>query len=56
MYIEQSGSGKMLKQFVEALPADAEVKALGDEVIAFAQQWPMPGYEVTELKYKTLQT
>lgn len=36
------------------LQNDEEVKALGDEVIAFAQKWPMPGFEASELKFKEM--
>ncbi|CAM9508027.1 unnamed protein product [Phaeothamnion confervicola] len=50
----QAGSGKMLKQFVAALKDDEEVKQLGADVAAFATRWPMPGYEVSQLKYKVL--
>ncbi|CAM9913328.1 unnamed protein product, partial [Sphacelaria rigidula] len=50
----QKTSGKMLKDFVIAIEEDADVKALGDEVVAFAQQWPMPGFESSELKFKAM--
>lgn len=30
---------------------DQEVKALGDDVKAFARRWPMPGFETSELKF-----
>lgn len=30
---------------------DEEVKALGEDVKAFARRWPMPGFEVSELKF-----
>lgn len=30
---------------------DAEVKALGDDVKAFARRWPMPGFEASQLKF-----
>ncbi|KAG5175968.1 serine hydroxymethyltransferase 2 [Tribonema minus] len=51
----QETSGKQLKQFVEALANNADIKALGDEVNAFAMQYPMPGFSVADLKYKTLE-
>lgn len=37
-----------------AVQDNEDVKALGDEVIAFAQQWPMPGFEASELKFKVM--
>ncbi|CAM9874584.1 unnamed protein product [Ectocarpus sp. 6 AP-2014] len=50
----QQGSGKMLKDFAIALESDEEVKALGDDVKAFARRWPMPGFEASELKFKEM--
>lgn len=40
--------------FVLYIQEDEEVKALGAEVIAFAQQWPMPGFEASQLKFKKM--
>ena len=31
-----------------------EVKALGEDVKEFARRWPMPGFEVSELKFKEM--
>lgn len=31
-----------------------DVKALADEVVEFAQRWPMPGFEASELKFKKM--
>lgn len=30
---------------------NADVKALGNDVKAFARRWPMPGFEVSQLKF-----
>eukprot|EP00904_Undaria_pinnatifida_P000395 jgi/Undpi1/10356/HiC_scaffold_29.g12806.m1 len=47
----QQTSGKLLKDFNIAIEDNADVKALGDDVKAFARRWPMPGFEVSELKF-----
>lgn len=31
-----------------------DVKALGEDVKKFARRWPMPGFEVSELKFKEM--
>lgn len=31
-----------------------DVSALADEVVEFAQKWPMPGFEASELKFKKM--
>jgi glycine hydroxymethyltransferase len=49
----QATSGKMLKDFVAALEGNAEAEAIGAEVFALATTFPMPGFEVADLKYKT---
>jgi len=41
----QSKTGKLLKNFFPALDASEELKALRQEVEAFSQKFPMPGYE-----------
>ncbi|CAM9528922.1 unnamed protein product [Chrysoparadoxa australica] len=46
----QSTSGKKLKEFAAALEGDAEVAQLGEDVTTFAKQFPMPGFEATQLK------
>jgi glycine hydroxymethyltransferase len=48
----QSTSGKMLKAFSEAMETDAEVAQLRSDVETFARQWPMPGFDVSKLKYR----
>jgi glycine hydroxymethyltransferase len=47
----QSSSGKKLVDFVNALKDDTEVAALKGEVQAFARTFPMPGWEVSKMKY-----
>jgi glycine hydroxymethyltransferase len=49
----QESSGKMLKDFVAALEHNAEADAIAAEVFALATSFPMPGFEVADLKYKT---
>ena len=49
----QDSSGKMLKDFVTALENNAEADAIGAEVFALATTFPMPGFDVKDLKYKT---
>jgi glycine hydroxymethyltransferase len=51
----QSGSGKMLADFVKLLDDNAELNALKAEVSALATSFPMPGFDVNELKFKTLE-
>ncbi|KAJ3416823.1 Serine hydroxymethyltransferase, cytosolic [Chytridiales sp. JEL 0842] len=41
----QATTGKLLKDFVVALEASEEVKALRAEVTAFAHKFPMPGFD-----------
>ncbi|KAJ3077297.1 Serine hydroxymethyltransferase, cytosolic [Podochytrium sp. JEL0797] len=41
----QAQSGKLVKDFIVALESNAEVKALRVQVEAFAQQFPMPGFD-----------
>ena len=43
----QAVSGKGLKEFVGALEGHAEVAALRGEVEAFAEAFPMPGFEAS---------
>jgi len=49
----QASSGKMLKDFVAALEGNAEADAIAAEVFALATSFPMPGFEIADLKYKT---
>lgn len=50
----QKESGPKLKAFEDAVKADAEVKALRLEVKTFVTQFPMPGFDVADMKYKEL--
>jgi len=48
----QASAGKKLTDFLPALEASAEIKAVRLEVEAFAKQWPMPGFDVATMKYQ----
>lgn len=48
----QEKSGPKLKDFSAMLPASEEVKALRQKVNEFATQFPMPGFDPAEMKYK----
>jgi len=48
----QSTAGKKLTDFLPALEASADIKAVRLEVEAFAKQWPMPGFDVATMKYQ----
>ena len=48
-------TGKLLKDFDIAVKASPEVKALKLAVQTFITQFPMPGFDVATMKYKTLQ-
>ena len=50
----QEVSGKKLVDFVAQLDGNEEVKALGDEVKVFAARFPMPGFNVNEMRYNTI--
>jgi glycine hydroxymethyltransferase len=50
----QEKHGKQLATFVPALDEDADVKQLEKEVMEYASKFPMPGFDVNEMKYKTL--
>uniref|UniRef100_A0A6V3AI80 Serine hydroxymethyltransferase n=1 Tax=Heterosigma akashiwo TaxID=2829 RepID=A0A6V3AI80_HETAK len=50
----QASSGKMLKDFVAALKTDAKVQELAGRVSAFATQFPMPGFEVSGMRYNSV--
>jgi glycine hydroxymethyltransferase len=41
----QNKTGKLLKNYLPALETSEEVKALKEEVEAFASTFAMPGYE-----------
>lgn len=48
----QATSGKLIKDFEEAVKTSAEVKALKVKVQKFVTQFPMPGFDVATMKYK----
>lgn len=48
----QATSGKLIKDFEEAVKTSAEVKALRVKVQKFVTQFPMPGFDVATMKYK----
>eukprot|EP00286_Rhodomonas_abbreviata_P029340 CAMPEP_0181301018 /NCGR_PEP_ID=MMETSP1101-20121128/7200_1 /TAXON_ID=46948 /ORGANISM="Rhodomonas abbreviata, Strain Caron Lab Isolate" /LENGTH=470 /DNA_ID=CAMNT_0023406295 /DNA_START=30 /DNA_END=1442 /DNA_ORIENTATION=+ len=51
----QATSGKLLKDFEAALATNADAKALKHKVQAFVTQFPMPGFDVASMKYKTIE-
>ena len=48
----QERSGPMLKDYVVALEGDAECAALKRRVQEFAVNFPMPGFDPKDMKYK----
>ena len=50
----QKTSGKMLKDFVAALPANKDIPVLAHDVAVFATSFPMPGFDTETMKIKTL--
>eukprot|EP00951_Prasinocladus_malaysianus_P037240 scaffold398695_cov51-Prasinocladus_malaysianus.AAC.1 len=46
----QAETGKLFKDFQKALPGNAKIAALREEVESFASGFPMPGFDVAELK------
>lgn len=51
----QATSGKLLKDFENAVEASAEAKALKRDVQKFITQFPMPGFDTSTMKYKTIE-
>lgn len=51
----QANSGKLLKDFEAAVKASPEVAALKRKVQQFVTQFPMPGFDVSEMRYKTIE-
>jgi len=51
----QTTSGKMLKDFLAALPGNEKIADLHKRVNDFATRLPMPGFNAENLKYKTLE-
>jgi glycine hydroxymethyltransferase len=47
----QNESGPKLKDFVEKIGTNNEIKALAQRVHAFATQFPMPGFDPKTMKY-----
>jgi glycine hydroxymethyltransferase len=50
----QKQSGKMLKDFVAAIPNNEDIKVLAKDVATFATSFPMPGFDTETMKYKEL--
>lgn len=50
----QKTTGKTLNAFKEAVESNDDVKRIRREVMEFITKFPMPGYDVTTMKYKTL--
>jgi glycine hydroxymethyltransferase len=51
----QATTGKLLKDFEVAVLASPEVKALKLEVMTFVTQFPMPGYDTSTMRYRTIE-
>ena len=51
----QETSGKLLKDFENALENSAEAKELKKSVQTFITQFPMPGFDTATMKYKTIE-
>uniref|UniRef100_A0A7R9U152 Serine hydroxymethyltransferase n=1 Tax=Pinguiococcus pyrenoidosus TaxID=172671 RepID=A0A7R9U152_9STRA len=51
----QATSGKKLRDFVSALEGNADVQALKNDVMAFATQFPMPGFTKDMMKYPNIE-
>ena len=47
-------SGKMLKDFVAALPDNKDIPVLAHDVAVFATSFPMPGFDTETMKIKDL--
>ena len=50
----QKTSGKMLKDFVAALPDNKDIPVLAHDVAVFATSFPMPGFDTETMKIKDL--
>jgi glycine hydroxymethyltransferase len=50
----QSESGKQLVDFVAKLDGNPEIEAIKAEVFALATQFPMPGFDINDLKFKSV--
>lgn len=51
----QAAGGKLLKDFEVAVKKSPEVEQLKKDVMAFITQFPMPGFDVADMKYKHLE-
>mmetsp|Transcript_99647 Transcript_99647/g.281240 ORF Transcript_99647/g.281240 Transcript_99647/m.281240 type:complete len:470 (-) Transcript_99647:69-1478(-) len=51
----QATTGKLLKDFETAVKASPEVAALKSKVQKFITQFPMPGFDVDTMKFKTIE-
>ncbi len=50
----QASSGKTLKEFEAAVIASADVKELRTKIQKFITQFPMPGFDVANMRYKEI--
>jgi hypothetical protein len=48
-------SNKTMKEFEAAVKADAHVKALKIAVQTYITQYPMPGFDVSSMRYKSIE-
>jgi glycine hydroxymethyltransferase len=48
----QEKSGPKLKDFAEMLETDPELKSIRERVNKFATSFPMPGFDIKEMKYQ----
>lgn len=51
----QASSGKLLKDFEAAVLLSPDVKSLKQEVMNFVTQFPMPGFDVETMRYRTVE-
>ena len=51
----QKTTGKALKAFQDAVDASSEVRALREAVMTFSTGFPMPGFDVSAMRYNTIQ-
>ena len=50
----QTSTGASLKDFEAALETNSAVKSLKKKVQTFITQFPMPGFDVATMKYKSI--
>eukprot|EP00126_Sphaerothecum_destruens_P009862 Sdes_comp20611_c0_seq1m15649 len=49
----QKTSGKLMKDFVSSLADNQDIKVLREEVETFAKSFPIPGFDVSTMKYNS---